>query len=108
MNTYTWQFTTLEVFPSFQGFLNVVHTVHWKLTGSDGGSHQATAYGTQRLGPVNAQDFTAFAQLTSAKVQGWVEALMGNQELADQRTWLDQKIANLISPASIAVAPPWG
>lgn len=107
MNTYTWQFTALDVYPSYQGLINAAHTAHWVLTCTDGFGHTATAYGSQRLGPINAQGFIPFAALTHATVKGWVEAQTGAEELAAQRAWLDQQIANQISPVSRTVAPPW-
>ena len=107
MNTYTWQFTALDVFPIYQGLVNAVHVVHWRLTGNDGSSHSAIAYGTQALGPIDIGNFIPFVSLTASQIQTWVEAQMGSVEIALQRSGLDVRIADQISPREKTMSPPW-
>lgn len=106
MTTYTWQFEALDVYTTYQGLVNAVYAVHWKLTGDDGSGHVATANGTQGLGAIDPQNFTPFDNLTVSQVQGWVEARMGS-EVAEQRAALDQNIADQITPRVQTLPPPW-
>jgi hypothetical protein len=107
VTTYTWQFPALDVYPTYQGLTNAVYSVHWTLTGNDGSGHVSTAYGSQALGAINPQNFTPFASLTAAQVQGWVEAQMGSTDLAQCKAGLDQRIAEQITPTRTTVLPPW-
>lgn len=106
MPTYTWQFPALDVYPTHEGLTDVVHAVHWKLTGNSGSGHTATAYGTQALGPADPGNFTPFASLTSSQVQGWVEAQMG-AELSACQADIARRINEVIAPTLVQRTPPW-
>lgn len=106
MTTYTWQFPALDVYPTYQGLTNAVESVHWRLTGDDGAGHTATAYGEQPVGAPDPDNFTPFASLTAAQVQGWVEAQMG-AEVTHLHTDLDGQIAQQVSPSVVSMEPPW-
>lgn len=105
-NAYTWQFVALDVFPTHQGLTNVVESIHWRLTGGDGSGHQASAYGEEKAGTPDPNNFTPFNELTLLQVQGWTEALIGS-ELTALYAQLDQQIAEQISPTVVAMEPPW-
>lgn len=107
MNTYSWQFQTLYVYPTYQTVSNAVYCVDWVLTASDGSGHCATASGTQALGAIDTGNFIPFASLTKAIVQGWVETQMGTVGVTAKRTTLDQQITDQIAPAVKAMPPPW-
>ncbi len=54
--SYTWDVNTCDTYPSKSGKSNVVHTVHWRLTGTDDSNNDAdgnpqteTVYGSQDL-----------------------------------------------------------
>lgn len=104
---YTWQFPALDVYPTYQTVTDAVFNVHWRLTGSDGAGHAATAYGTQRLGVIDTGNFTPFANLTASQVQGWVEAAMGASDVAMCKSDIDRIIANKIAPSTETKLPPW-
>ena len=107
MTTYTWQFPTLYVYPTYQTVTNAVFSVEWQLIGDDGAGHVATASGIQALGPIDTGNFIPFANLTKSIVQSWVEAQMGSTVVNGKRTALDQQIANQIAPAVRVALPPW-
>ena len=107
MTTYTWQFESLDVFPTYETVTDAVFSVHWRLHADDGLGHVASAYGEQRCGDIDPNDFIPFDQLTPADVQGWVEAQMGPTEIGELHASLDSRIADQINPPSLSMAPPW-
>ena len=107
MNTYTWQFPALDVYPLHEGLADAVFNMHWRLTADDGSGHTAEAYGTQAAGPIDPNDFIPYADLTLVEVTGWVEAAMGEVDLGTLKASLDQRIANQVSPPTATLAVPW-
>jgi hypothetical protein len=106
MNTYTWEFPMLYVYPTYQTVQNAVHRVDWSLFADDG-SYGGTITGTQELGPIDVQNFTPFANLTRAQVQGWVEALMGEAHVAALKVILDAKLSAQANPTEAILHKPW-
>lgn len=106
MTTYTWQFPALDVYPSYQGLVNVVFQVHWRLTANDGSGHTTTAYGAQAIGSVDVTNFVPFASLTATIVQGWVEQTMGS-DLNAVKSEMDARIAQQVSPTRATLPAPW-
>lgn len=107
MTTYTFKFPALDAYPEQDGVTNAVFNVHWRFTADDGAGHTAECYGTQACGPVDPEDFTEFADLTEAQVQGWVEAAIGEEQIAAMKAGLDAQIAQQIAPTSVTLAPAW-
>jgi hypothetical protein len=106
MPTYTWQFESLDVFPTYQTVTNAVESMHWRLTADDGLGHQATAVGETKAGPVDVENFIPFESLTQSVVASWCEAQMGS-ELNEVKAFLVGQINEQISPATVSVQPPW-
>jgi len=107
-NTYTWDCKTVDTYPTLDGNADVVYNVHWRLNAeddanqdADGNNWTASSYGTQSVDTADITDFTAFADLTSSDVQGWVEAAMGEEAIADLKAGLDAQIAEKITPTSV-------
>jgi len=44
-NTYTWSFPTLTAYPTYESQTDVVYTVHWVLSGTDGNAESANTAG---------------------------------------------------------------
>lgn len=103
---YTWQFDSLDVFPTYETVSDAVESMHWRLTADDGLGHQATAYGETKTGPVDVDNFIPFASLTLATVQGWCEAQMGT-ELDEVKASLVGQINEQVSPTIQSLPPPW-
>ena len=104
---YTWDCKTVDV-KNIEGNEDTVFNVHWRLTGTDdtnndedGNSQTATVYGSQGLDTSDLSDFTAFASLNSAKVQGWVEAALTSDIVTEMKTSLDATIAEKVTPTSV-------
>ena len=105
---YTWDVSTVDTYPTLDGNADVVYNVHWRLNAeddanqdADGNNWTASSYGTQALDTTDITDFTAFADLTSSDVQGWVEAAMGADAVADLKAGLDAQISLKITPTSV-------
>ena len=105
MNTYTWQFPRLDVYPTYQTLTDAVFQVHWRLTADNGNGRTAESYGVQECGPIDTNDFTPFADLTQLEVQGWVEVQMG-AELAQVKAELDARIQEAVAPTRLSLPPP--
>ena len=105
---YTWDVSTVDTYPTHNSQSDVVYNVHWRLTAeddanqdADGNNWTATSYGTQSVDTSDLSSFTAFADLTSSDVQGWVEAAMGADAVTDLKAGLDAQIAEKITPTSV-------
>ena len=105
---YTWDVSTVDTYLTLDSNADVVYNVHWRLTAeddanqdADGNNWTATVYGTQSVDTSDLSSFTAFADLTSSDVQGWVEAAMGADAVTDLKAGLDAQIALLITPTSV-------
>ena len=101
---YTWDVKTVDT-KTIDGNTDAVFNVHWRLTATDdvnndaeGNPQTATVYGTQELDTSDLSDFTAFADLTTSDVQGWVEAAMGADEVQAKKDSLDAQINELVNP----------
>ena len=106
--SYAWDVKTVDTYPTKDSKADVVHNVHWRLTAtdgtnndSDGNPQTATAIGTQPLDTSDLSNFTAFASLDSAKVQGWVEAALTSDIVTEMKTSLDATIAEKVTPTSV-------
>jgi hypothetical protein len=104
---YTWDVSTVDVYPTDEGQTDVIYNVHWRLNATDtqvdaeGNPYTASVYGTQVLDTSDLSGFIDFDSVTSAEVQGWVEAAMGEEEVQSLKDGLDSKIAGQINPTSV-------
>ena len=105
---YTWDVSTVDTYPTLDGNADVIYNVHWRLNAeddanqdADGNNWIASVYGTQALDTSDLSDFTAFADLTSSDVQGWVEAAMGEEAVQSLKDNLDAQIEAKINPTSV-------
>jgi hypothetical protein len=105
---YAWDVSTVDTYPTKDSNADVVHNVHWRLTAtdgtnkdSDGNNWTSEVYGSQGLDTDSISSFVAFGSLDAAKVQGWVEAAMGADTVAEMKAGLDAQIALKITPTSV-------
>lgn len=104
--TYTWSFPTLTAYPQEAGKTDVVYTVHWVLTGTDG-TYTGSVYGTVGVTYEAGSPFTPYADLTEAQVQGWTEAALGAEQVASLEASIASQIQQQITPTSVDLPPPW-
>ena len=106
--SYAWDVKTVDTYPTKDSKSDVVYNVHWRLTATDdtnndadGNSLTATVYGSQGLDTSDLSSFTAFADLTTSDVQGWVEAALTADTVNDMKDSLDSTIEELVTPTSV-------
>jgi hypothetical protein len=104
--TYDWIFNPLTVKPAEGSLTDVVITVDWRRTATDG-QYNADVYGQVSLGPPNPADYTAFTDLTKPQVQGWVEAALTPAAVAQYDASLAADIDRQQNPPVIQLPPPW-
>jgi len=105
---YTWDVSTCDTYPTKSGKSNVVHNVHWRITGTDssnndseGNPQTADVYGSQSLDTSDLSSFTNWSSLDAAKVQSWVEAALTADKVTELKSGLDAEIAEKITPTSV-------
>lgn len=103
---YTWSIAQLDCYPEHEGQTDVVFTAHWLLTGVDG-DHTGSVYGSVGVTLDSGSAFTPYDQLTEAQVVGWVQAALGEEQVAAYEANVAQQIANAINPPVFSPALPW-
>jgi len=103
---YDWILNPLTVKPVEGSLTDVVITVDWRRTAVDG-NYASSVYGQVSLGPPNPSNYTAFADLTKAQVQGWVVSILTQEVVAQYDASLAQNIADQKNPPTIPLPPPW-
>jgi len=106
--SYAWDVSTVDTYPTKDSNSDVVHNVHWRLTATDDANNDADGnpqtsgvYGSQGLDTDSISSFTAFGSLDAATVQGWVEAALTADTVAEMKASLDAEIALKITPTSV-------
>ena len=59
---------------------DVVTTLHWQCTDSDG-EHHGRCYGTISLEAPDADSFTAYADISEADAIAWAKAALGEEQV---------------------------
>tara|TARA_A100001391_G_scaffold192573_1_gene166918 strand:- start:1327 stop:1683 length:357 start_codon:yes stop_codon:yes gene_type:complete len=72
--TYKWTINALDAHISHEGKSNVVYTVHWGYSGSEG-DHTVNTIGTFNA-EFDKDNFTEYADLKESDVIGWLEVGM--------------------------------
>ena len=101
--TYTWNCTTVDTYPTKSDQTDVIFNVHWRLNGIDDTEDKnvGDSYGVVSLDTEDLSTFTAFADITEADVIGWVEAGLGEIQVAALKTSIDAQIAEKITPTVV-------
>ena len=106
--SYAWDVSTVDTYPTKDSNSDVVYNVHWRLTATDDANNDADGnpqtsgvYGSQGLDTDSISSFTAFGSLDAATVQGWVEAALTADTVAEMKASLDAQIALKITPTSV-------
>ena len=101
--TYTWNCTTVDTYPTKSDQTDVIFNVHWRLNGVDDteDNNVGDSYGVVSLDTEDLSTFTAFADITEADVIGWVEAALGEDQVASIKASIDAQIAEKITPTVV-------
>ena len=102
--TTTWTVTAMDCYPQEDGNTDVVFTVHWTCSGTDG-TYFGSVYSTCGVTYTAGSPFTPYAQLTQDQVLGWIWA-NGVDKTATEAA-VDQQIQNQINPPVVTPPLPW-
>ena len=106
--TYTWTATQLVGYPTYDGLTDVVVTVFYTVTATDGS--YSSKYEWYQETPLNPEvPFIPYADLTNDIVIGWVQSALGADGVATIEQSLQGQIDIQINPEpSPEVLPlPW-
>ena len=104
MTTFNWQVTRLDCYPQYDNQTDVVFTVHWTCSGTDG-TYNGSVYSTCSVTYVAGTPFTPYDQLTQNQVLGWIWAGGVNKDSAEAA--VQTQINDQINPPLISPALPW-
>lgn len=109
-NTYSWAINALDTYPSQESLTDVVYNIHWGLTATSDQNdayenpYTANSIGTQTVAAPDADDYTAFEDLTQAIVEAWLEA--SDLDVDALKASLDAQIEEKITPTSVTKQLP--
>jgi hypothetical protein len=101
--TYNWEIVQLDSKPQEGDLQDIVTVVHWRRNVTDG-TFFADSYGAMGCPSPPETDFTAYADLTQADVEAWLEQGLDVEEI-DARLLAD--IENKKNPPIIVLPLPW-
>ena len=109
MTAYNWNCKTVDCYLEQNNEADVVYNVHWVVTGvsdevdSEGNPYSATKIGTQTLDTSQIKNFIPFNQLTNDEVVAWTQGAMGEEQVANIETSIQNQIDKLITPTSVTL-----
>jgi hypothetical protein len=101
--TYNWEIVQLDSKPQEGDLQDIVTVVHWRRNATDG-TFFVDSYGAMGCPSPSDTDFTAYADLTQADVEAWLEQGL-DVETIDAH--LFEVIENKKNPIIITLALPW-
>jgi hypothetical protein len=102
--TNTWGVVQMDAYPEYEGEPDVVFTVHWTLSGTDG-TYSGSSYGSVGITLTEGSTFTAYADLTLDQVLGWVWANGVDKDATEAN--VAAQIENQINPTVVTPPLPW-
>lgn len=109
-NTYSWSIYALDTYPSKESLTDVVYNIHWGMTATsdqtdaEGNAYTANSIGTQTVAAPDAENYTAFDNLTQGIVEAWLEA--SDLDVDAIKAGLDTQITEKITPTSVTKQLP--
>lgn len=105
-NTYTWSILKLECAVNEDGKENVVKSISWQLTATDGTNTTGLVNNSQiELNP--DAPFISYEDLTEEVVLGWVQENLGEEKITGLHVILDAHLVTMQSPQVVVPALPW-
>jgi hypothetical protein len=104
--TNTWAVVQMNAYPELDGETDVVFTVHWTLTGTDG-TYIGSVYGSVGVSVDPDAPVTPYADLTQEQVVGWVQSALGAEQVASYEANVAKQIADQIDPPVVTPPLPW-
>lgn len=119
---YNWKINTLESYPTYEEYENVVFNVHWSCYGTrqvsssvvvDGveetviNTYNASNIGVTGVTIQSGSNFIPYDELTEETVIGWVHYEMGDEQKTQIETNVSEAIDRKINPPVIKLPLPW-
>ena len=102
--TNTWAVIQMDAYPEYEGEPDVVFTVHWTLSGTDG-TYTGSTYGSVGITLTEGSTFTAYADLTLDQVLGWVWTNGVDKDATEAA--VAAQIEAQINPTVVTPPLPW-
>ena len=101
----TWTVSSMERTLTDGALSDVVTTLHWQCTDSDG-EHHGRCYGTVNLEAPDADSFTAYADISEADAIAWAKAAIGEEQVEAYEASVASQIERKKNPVS-GTGVPW-
>ena len=95
---FNWTVSAMDYTVSQDGHTNVVNTVHWRVSKTDG-DNSGSSYGTVGL-EAPSGEFVEWADITEATAVGWAKAALGDEQVTATEAAIDAQIAEQANPTS--------
>jgi hypothetical protein len=95
---FNWTVSAMDYTVSQDGHTNVVNTVHWRVSKTDG-DNSGSSYGTVGL-EAPSGSFVEWADVTEEMAVGWAKAALGDEQVAATEAAIDAQIAEKATPTS--------
>ena len=95
---FGWTVSAMDYAVSQDGHTNVVNTVHWRCSKTDG-DHSGSSYGTAGL-EAPSGTFVEWDDITEATAIGWAKAALGTDEVTAIEAAIDAQIAEKATPTT--------
>ena len=102
--TNTWAVIQMDAYPEYEGEPDVVFTVHWTLSGTDG-TYTGSTYGSVGITLTEGSTFTPYADLTLDQVLGWVWTNGVDKDATEAA--VAAQIEAQINPTVVTPPLPW-
>ena len=100
--SYSWSFLALDVElgPDADDHTDVVYTIHWRYSATDGEDppHTASSIGTSSVKWEEGDPWIPYGDLTQSDVEGWVVENLGEERIEQMESSLDANIAEQVTP----------
>jgi len=95
---FNWTVSAMDYTVSQDGHTNVVNTVHWRVSKTDG-DHSGSSYGTVGL-EAPSGTFVEWDDITEDIAVGWAKAALGDEQVSSIEVAIDAQIAEQATPTS--------
>lgn len=104
---YSFRITNLYCYPTYQSLDNVVFTIMWEYTGTDG-TYSANVSGSTQIPYSEEVEYTPFENLTETQVMSWIEQYTEPAALSDMQTQIEASVVQQSAPPAV-INPilPW-
>ncbi len=103
---YIWSITKIKAYPAVEDKTNVICTVEWKLTGTNG-EYNKQIFGLISIPVGDLETFTPHDELTEEQVLGWVHNVMGPDQIAQLEAGVSARLEEMTNPPVVTIPLPW-